>query len=186
MRQLILAVFLIAAVSASSSFLEPKNAFYLARLAAKHANIQVNATAFWLGANSQLNIVSNQDVLRCGGDFIPTLEGLQDVMGAIENFAFGIAFDDIDPLIAQLQKFKSECQPVYNTFGAYFGDAIRAYKSDQAAFARTVERNLVNSKVDSLVKAAEVILSIVDNDSTTAGRIFATLAQSALAGYLPN
>jgi len=187
MKLLVCALFFIGAFSAtaSTSFL-PLAEAAVPLLDAAGIHVKINATQFWLGFNQQLNLVSNDAALACAGDFLPTIEYLSEVAQLIENFRFGQGFDEIDPLINILKKFKGECQPVYQTYGTYFQTLATAWNDDQEAVLRTFVHTLVANKQVALLKGAELAAAIVSNDSTGAGQAFVQFLKVGLSSYLPN
>jgi len=155
----------------------------MSELSQRH-QITFNATAFWLGFNQGLGLVTNKDLITCAGDFIPTLQYLSVVLQSIQSFAFGVAFEYIDPLVDVLHKFKAECQPVHTEFANYFGAAAQAFQEDQSAFFRTVISNLKSDRLGTLVKIGHIGVFLYENKDFEAGKAFVPLVQTAIKNYL--
>jgi len=185
MKFFLATLLLIGTLSANATGFLPIAEAAVPLLDAAGIHIKINATQFWLGFNQQLNLVTNDAALTCAGDFLPTIEYLSEVAQLIENFRFGQAFDEIDPLIDILKKFKAECQPVYQAYGTYFQKLATAWDDDQEAVLRTFVHTLVANKQVALLKGAELAAAIISNDSTAAGQAFVDFLKVGLVDYLP-
>jgi len=149
-------------------------------------DVKVNATDIALGLNQQFNLVSDANAMDCAENFLPTLENLEQVLGALENFQLGLTFESINPLISALKGFQSTCKPVYDSYNNYFALAAETYQNDQKAFFQQVVSSLKSNENMSIVYLVNVITDIINNTDTSAGENVADIVNIALKAYTPS